>query len=68
MGRAQLKTDHLNQRSQAAIEGIGMRCEGVLCRDRRCSGGMWRDTVCFSVLAGEWSVAMERLVVRLGVS
>ncbi|MER6789348.1 GNAT family protein [Streptomyces sp. NPDC000658] len=65
MGRVQLKTDHLNHRSQAAIERIGAQREGVLRRHRRRPDGTWRDTVYFSLLAEEWPVAKERLIARL---
>ncbi|MGW2824798.1 GNAT family N-acetyltransferase [Streptomyces sp. NPDC001443] len=66
MGRVQLKTDHLNHRSQAAIARIGARREGVLRRHRRRPDGTWRDTVYFSILAAEWPAAKERLTSRLG--
>ncbi|GLF94044.1 GNAT family N-acetyltransferase [Streptomyces yaizuensis] len=61
MGRVQLKTDHLNERSQAAIARIGGRREGVLRRHVRRPDGTWRDTVYFSVLADEWPSVRERL-------
>lgn len=65
MGRVQLKTDHLNLRSQAAIERIGAQREGVLRRHRRRPDGTWRDTVYFSILAEEWPAAKKRLIARL---
>ncbi|MEU2184939.1 GNAT family N-acetyltransferase [Streptomyces thermolilacinus] len=65
MGRVQLKTDHLNHRSQAAIARLGARHEGVLRRHRRRPDGTWRDTVYFSILAPEWPAAKERLTARL---
>lgn len=65
MGRVQLKTDHLNQRSQAAIARLGAHREGVLRRHRRRPDGTWRDTVYFSLLAHEWPAAKERLAARL---
>ncbi|MEO3973063.1 GNAT family protein [Streptomyces sp. CAU 1734] len=61
MGRVQLKTDHLNERSQAAIERLGARREGVLRRHRPRHDGTWRDTVYFSILADEWPTVKERL-------
>ncbi|MEU0383150.1 GNAT family N-acetyltransferase [Streptomyces chartreusis] len=66
MGRVQLKTDHLNHRSQAAIARLGAHREGVLRRHRRRPDGTWRDSVYFSILAQEWPAAKERLVARLG--
>lgn len=68
MGRVQLKTDHLNHRSQTAITRIGARREGVLRRHRRRPDGTWRDSVYFSILADEWPAAKERLAARLGGS
>ncbi|WP_406451987.1 GNAT family N-acetyltransferase [Streptomyces sp. NBC_00876] len=65
MGRVQLKTDHLNERSQAAIARLGARREGVLRRHRRRPDGTWRDTVYFSLLADEWPEAKARLAARL---
>ncbi|MCP3753989.1 GNAT family N-acetyltransferase [Streptomyces sp. TBY4] len=65
MGRVQLKTDHLNTRSQAAIARLGAQREGVLRRHRRRQDGTWRDTVYFSLLADEWPQAKDRLAARL---
>ncbi|NED15829.1 GNAT family protein [Streptomyces sp. SID9124] len=65
MGRVQLKTDHLNERSQQAIARLGARREGVLRRHRRRPDGSWRDTVYFSLLADEWPEAKKRLAARL---
>ncbi|THA60533.1 N-acetyltransferase [Streptomyces sp. A0958] len=61
MGRVQLKTDHLNERSQKAIARLGARHEGVLRRHRRRPDGTWRDTVYFSLLADEWPETKARL-------
>lgn len=65
MGRVQLKTDHLNFRSQAAIARLGAQREGVLRRHRRRPDGTWRDTVYFSILVSEWPAVRERLTARL---
>lgn len=65
MGRVQLKTDHLNTRSQAAIARLGAQREGVLRRHRRRPDGTWRDSVYFSLLATEWPEAKARLSARL---
>ncbi|SED20096.1 Protein N-acetyltransferase, RimJ/RimL family [Streptomyces sp. 2131.1] len=65
MGRVQLKTDHLNERSQRAISRLGARHEGVLRRHRRRPDGSWRDTVYFSLLAEEWPEAKGFLAARL---
>lgn len=68
MGRVQLKTDHLNYRSQAAIARLGAQREGVLRRHRRRPDGTWRDTVYFSLLAEEWPAAKARLTSRLAAT
>lgn len=68
MGRVQLKTDHLNHRSQAAIARLGAQREGVLRRHRRRPDGTWRDTVYFSLLAEEWPAAKARLTTRLAAT
>ncbi|MGW1886993.1 GNAT family N-acetyltransferase [Streptomyces sp. NPDC001970] len=65
MGRVQLKTDHLNHRSQAAIARLGARREGVLRRHRRRPDGTWRDSVYFSILAQEWPQTKALLGARL---
>ncbi|MDX6355318.1 MAG: N-acetyltransferase [Streptomyces sp.] len=66
MGRVSWKTDHLNTRSQQAITRLGAVREGVWRRHRlRSDGVTWRDTVYFSMLAGEWPAAKARLVARL---
>jgi len=65
MGRIQLKTDHMNLRSQAAISRLGAMREGVLRRHKRRHDGTWRDTVYFSILKEEWPTAKKRLLQRL---
>ncbi|TDC13508.1 N-acetyltransferase [Streptomyces sp. 8K308] len=65
MGRVQLKTDHLNHRSQAAIARLGAHREGVLRRHVQRPDGSWRDTVYFSILVEEWPEARARLAARL---
>ncbi|MEI7034349.1 GNAT family protein [Streptomyces pratensis] len=68
MGRVQLKTDHRNERSQAAIARLGARREGVLRRHRLRPDGTWRDSVYFSLLADEWPAAKARLTARLAAA
>ncbi len=67
MGRVQLKTDHMNLRSQAAIARLGATREGVLRRHMRRHDGTWRDTVYFSILADEWAAIKLRLSQRLAL-
>lgn len=61
MERVQLKTDHMNARSQRAIEGLGATREGVLRRHLRRPDGTWRDTVMYSLIREDWPQARARL-------
>ncbi len=63
--RVQLKTDLNNLRSQAAIEKLGARREGVLRRYQTRSNGTVRDTVVYSILAEEWPAVKAGLEARL---
>lgn len=60
-----LKTDHLNVRSQRAIERLGARREGVLRHHMRRADGSWRDTVYYSILSAEWPRVRETLLTAL---
>jgi RimJ/RimL family protein N-acetyltransferase len=64
-GRVKIQTDILNERSQAAIAGIGAVREGVVRRDMPRVDGTWRDTVMFSVLVDEWPEVRAGLQSRL---
>lgn len=63
--RVALKTDHLNLRSQRAIERLGAQREGVLRHHVLRPDGSWRDTVYYSVLRAEWPFVRDRLVTAL---
>ncbi len=52
--RIEFRVDSRNQRSQAALLKLGAVKEGVLRADRITWTGHVRDTVLFSILAGEW--------------
>lgn len=60
--RVQLKTDARNLRSQAAIERLGARREGVLRAHMVMWDGYIRDTVMYSVIAPEWPEVKQRLL------
>lgn len=49
----QIRTDWFNKRSQAAIERLGARRDGVL-RNHQLLHGRVRDIVVYSIIAGEW--------------
>jgi len=50
----QFRTDALNRRSQAAIERLGAKKDGVL-RGHQIVDGRLRDSVVYSILDREWS-------------
>jgi RimJ/RimL family protein N-acetyltransferase len=52
--RVEFRVDARNARSQAAVTKLGATREGVLRADRITWTGHVRDTVLFSILAGEW--------------
>lgn len=65
MSRVQLKTDNLNERSQAAIARLGAVREGVLRRHQRRPDGTLRDSVMFSITSDEWPQVEAGLRERL---
>ena len=52
--RVEFRVDSRNQRSQAAMAKLGAVREGVIRAERITWTGHVRDTVLFSILAGEW--------------
>jgi uncharacterized protein len=58
-------TDSRNERSQAAIERLGARREGVLRMHRRRADGAWADSVQYAMTVDEWPAAHIRLRERL---
>lgn len=65
MLRVCLHTDARNKSSQAAIERIGGKFEGVLRAHRLASDFIARDSYRYSILASEWPEAKRRLTSRL---
>lgn len=65
LGRVQIQTDRVNQRSQAAIERLGAVREGVLRRHIQRADGTFRDTVVYSILKDEWPGVKAGLIERL---
>ncbi len=63
--RVCLHTDTRNQRSQAAIERIGGKLEGVLRAHRMAADFIPRDSLRYSILASEWPEIKLRLQRRL---
>jgi RimJ/RimL family protein N-acetyltransferase len=60
-----LRTDHLNFRSQRAIEALGAKKDGVIRQHAVRRDGTARDTVMYSVLAHEWPGVKSHLEFRL---
>lgn len=64
-GRVAIQADALNERSRAAIAGIGATFEGIRRRDRLRADGTWRDSAVFSVIKTDWPAVKEGLGARL---
>ena len=60
-----LRTDNFNFTSQRAIEALGAKKDGVIRRHWPRRDGSVRDTVMYSVLAGEWPDVKRHLELRL---
>ncbi|BCB82382.1 hypothetical protein GCM10022251_48000 [Phytohabitans flavus] len=58
-------TDTRNERSQAAIERLGARREGVLRKHRLRADGAWYDTVQYAMTVDEWPAAHLELRKKL---
>ena len=66
--RVCLHTDARNERSQAAIERIGGKLEGVLRAHRMAADFIPRDSWRYSIVASEWPEVKARLTQRLRAS
>ena len=60
------RTDNFNFASQRAIERLGARKDGVIRHHAPRRDGTVRDTVLYSMLAGEWPEAKAQLLDLLG--
>ena len=58
-------TDARNARSQAALERIGGKPEGILRAHRMAADFVPRDSVRYSIVAAEWPAVKEKLQERL---
>ncbi|HSK32122.1 MAG TPA: GNAT family protein [Propionicimonas sp.] len=61
----ELRTHARNLASRAAIERLGAKQDGILRHHMFMPDGSLRDTVVYSILAGEWPALRERLAARL---
>ena len=60
-----LRTDNFNLASQRAIEALGARKDGVIRHHWARRDGSIRDSVMYSILAGEWPGVKHHLQFRL---
>ena len=60
-----LRTDNFNHASQAAIERLGAKKDGVIRHSHPRRDGTVRDTVMYSILRGEWPEIQAQLQYRL---
>jgi RimJ/RimL family protein N-acetyltransferase len=63
-GRVKLQADVRNERSRAAIAGLGAQFEGITRRDAQRADGSWRDAAVYSILVDEWPAVRARLEAR----
>ncbi|MBI5463470.1 MAG: GNAT family N-acetyltransferase [Ignavibacteriales bacterium] len=66
VNRVELKTDRLNERSRNAMLRIGAKEEGILRSHMVVPSGRLRDTVYYSIIAGEWPDVKKKLETMLG--
>ena len=59
------RTDNFNYASQRAIERLGAKRDGVLRHHAMRRDGTVRDTVMYSVIAGEWPEVRDHLTYQL---
>lgn len=64
-GRVKIQADSRNERSRAAIAGIGATFEGIVRRHRLRADGSWRDSAVFSVTIDDWPRVEAGLLARL---
>jgi N-acetyltransferase len=60
-----LRTDNFNFASQRAIEALGAKKDGVIRHHWARRDGTVRDSVMYSILAGEWPDVKRHLELRL---
>jgi RimJ/RimL family protein N-acetyltransferase len=57
----EFRTSWFNRASQQAIERLGARRDGVLRNHMIMPDGTYRDTVVYSIIAGEWPAVKRHL-------
>ena len=61
----EFRTHWHNHRSRRAIAALGAKQDGVLRSHQRLADGTHRDTVVFSIIAGEWPMVRRHLRYKL---
>jgi RimJ/RimL family protein N-acetyltransferase len=61
----EFRTSWFNHASRAAIARLGAKQDGVLRNHMRMPDGTYRDTVVFSIIAGEWPMVRRHLQFKL---
>ena len=61
----EFRTSWFNHASRAAIARLGAKQDGVLRNHMRMADGTYRDTVVFSIIAGEWPMVKRHLRFKL---
>jgi RimJ/RimL family protein N-acetyltransferase len=64
----EFRTHWMNFESREAIARLGAKQDGVLRSHSRMRDGTLRDTVVFSILAGEWPMVRSALTLRVAKS
>lgn len=63
--RVEFKSDARNEQSRRALLGIGAKEEGILRKHMLVQGGLYRDTVYYSILDVEWPAVRQLLSGKL---
>ncbi|KMZ11417.1 Acetyltransferase, including N-acetylase of ribosomal protein [Candidatus Burkholderia humilis] len=64
--RVQFTTDELNEKSYAAILGIGAKQEDIVRHERIMPDGRKRNSMRFSIIDDEWPSVKAKLLAKLG--
>jgi len=61
----EFRTHFFNQQSRRGIERLGAKQDGILRNHQIASNGTLRDTVVYSIIAGEWPTVKAHLTYQL---
>lgn len=62
----EFRTHFFNHQSRKAIERLGAKLDGILRNHQIGANGTLRDTVVYSIIAGEWPTVKQHLTFSLG--